>query len=166
VDKLNETGYDIVDLSSNLASSGPNMFTASATAGSTNLGFGIVLMSSNTIIYRSMLQLSFYSIPVARNKDFYGRQSAIDKINEFLLTPRDIDEDEVVKAKSFVICGHGGMGKTQTVAEYVHQCKGAKVFDAIFWVYADEPAKILDRIGQIALSLGLYYQTLQKPWIQ
>lgn len=44
------------------------------------------------------------------------------------------------------------MDKTQIAAEFVHLHKDR--FDAIFWIFADEEAKVAESFGQIALKLG------------
>lgn len=153
MDELDESGYDMAESSSN-QTSGPDPFTASATAGSSDLGFEFVPMASNPRLDHELLKLPCYSIPVARNKDFYGREDVLGKVEEYFSSPRETD-DEDNNARSFALCGPGGIGKTQVAAEYVHRCKSTRAFDAIFWIYADEPSKISDGIGQIAISLGL-----------
>ncbi|KAL0263689.1 hypothetical protein SLS55_002670 [Diplodia seriata] len=53
----------------------------------------------------------------------------------------------------FALVGPGGMGKTQIATEFVHLRKDR--FDAIFWVYADQPVKVANGFLRIALELGL-----------
>lgn len=55
--------------------------------------------------------------------------------------------------ETFAICGPGGMGKTQIATEFIYLHKDR--FDAIFWIYADEEAKVAESFSQIALKLGL-----------
>lgn len=45
------------------------------------------------------------------------------------------------------------MGKTQIASKFVHRRK--KNFDAIFWIYADEPLKISHDFSNVATTLGL-----------
>ncbi|KAH7348146.1 P-loop containing nucleoside triphosphate hydrolase protein [Pyrenochaeta sp. MPI-SDFR-AT-0127] len=101
------------------------------------------------------VKLPCYSVPVARNKDFYGRQNILDEIDQFFSAPGISHREDGDPSRSFALCGPGGMGKTQIATEYVHRCKASNAFDAIFWVYADKPSKISDGISQIAVSLGL-----------
>ncbi|KAF1850931.1 uncharacterized protein K460DRAFT_24339 [Cucurbitaria berberidis CBS 394.84] len=152
IDELDEHGYDLMDVSSNPTTSHPPL-TSSATAGSSGLGFELIPMMSNVKLEST--RLPCYSIPVAQNKDFYGRQDIIDKMDAFFLAPGIPHRKDGDASRSFALCGPGGMGKTQIVTEYVHRCKKAKIFDAIFWIYADKPSKVSDGIAQIAISLDL-----------
>lgn len=129
-------------------------FTNSATAGSSDLGFELVgEMASN--LQLSPPVLPCYLIPVARNKDFFGRQDVLDQIGTFLSSTTAVNDEEPEHSKSFALCGPGGIGKTQIVTEYAYRCREAKTFDAIFWIYADGPTKLAEGIAQIATSLQL-----------
>jgi hypothetical protein len=110
-------------------------------------------MLSNVKLDRT--RLPCYSVPVARNKDFFGREDIIDKINACFHAPETTPREDGDPSRSFALCGAGGIGKTQIVTEYVHRCKDRQVFDAIFWIYADKPSKVADGIAQIAISLDL-----------
>jgi hypothetical protein len=129
-------------------------FTNSATAGSSDLGFELVgEMASNLQLGPPVLPC--YLIPVARNKDFFGRQDVIEQIGTFLSSIAVINDEAPEHSKSFALCGPGGIGKTQIVTEYAYRCREAKAFDAIFWIYADTATKLAEGIAQIATSLQL-----------
>lgn len=55
--------------------------------------------------------------------------------------------------RQFALCGFGGIGKTEIARESSRRYKSS--FDAIFWVMADEIAKLNHHYQQISLRLGL-----------
>lgn len=55
--------------------------------------------------------------------------------------------------RQFALCGFGGIGKTEIAREFARRHKDA--FDAVFWVMADEIAKLDNHFQQISLALGL-----------
>lgn len=129
-------------------------FTNSATAGSSDLGFEL-LEGMTTNLQLDVPVLPCYLIPVARNKDFFGRQDVLDQISSALPSNAAVNEQESESSKSFALCGPGGIGKTQIVTEYAYLCREMKAFDAIFWIYADSESKLAEGIAQIATSLKL-----------
>ncbi|KAK3935064.1 tetratricopeptide repeat domain-protein [Diplogelasinospora grovesii] len=90
-----------------------------------------------------------------RNKDFFSRQSILDKLDTSLL-PTDnstLLRPENISQKYVVLCGIGGIGKTSIAIEYVFSRR--EKFDAVFWIRADEPSKLEQDFGRIATELGL-----------
>ncbi|CRL27750.1 unnamed protein product [Penicillium camemberti] len=55
--------------------------------------------------------------------------------------------------KQFALCGLGGIGKTEIAREFARRHKDS--FDAVFWVVADDIAKLDHHYQQISLALGL-----------
>ncbi|KAF2205660.1 hypothetical protein GQ43DRAFT_269423 [Delitschia confertaspora ATCC 74209] len=150
-------GYCLFDDGESISNptSGPERNTASATAGTSDLGYEIVPMPSPGYNPREVPNLPCHMIPITRNKDFYGRESILDEVDKHFFPSGISGHENSNNAKSFALCGPGGMGKTQIAAEYAHRCRESHKFDAIFWVYADEQSKISDGIGQIAINLKL-----------
>lgn len=94
--------------------------------------------------------------PRVRNSAFFGRSDILKELDEALLpTEEKLISSEVVALglKQFVVCGLGGVGKTEVALEFAYSRKSR--FDAIFLVAADEPSKLASGFCQIALSLGL-----------
>jgi hypothetical protein len=103
-------------------------------------------------------EMPCFMMPLAKNKDFYGRQSYLAMLDRAFFddspgTPSSSIISEVDTPKTFAICGPGGMGKTQLAAEFVYTRKDR--FDAIFWIHADRAAKVAEDFGKIAVQLGL-----------
>lgn len=82
-----------------------------------------------------------------RNPRFIGRQNVLRQIDDVLLSS-DVDQ-----LRSFVVCGNGGIGKTELAIEYVHSRRGR--FDAIFWLNGEEPSILASTFSSIAVALGL-----------
>lgn len=55
--------------------------------------------------------------------------------------------------RQFALCGFGGIGKTEIAREFSRRHKAS--FDAVFWVVADEVARLDHHYQQILLALGL-----------
>jgi hypothetical protein len=64
-----------------------------------------------------------------------------------------LSEDAQKGLRSFILCGLGGIGKTEIAIEYLHSRKES--FQAIFWVSADTPEKLAAGYSEIARALGL-----------
>jgi len=130
--------------------------TRRATQGSSALSAEMVSMVSDFSLTRREPRLPCYIIHPGRNADFYGRCDVLQLLDKTFLRPLSNDEAQHVGGKelrSLAICGPGGIGKTQVAAEYVHTRKDH--FDAIFWVYADQPTKIAEGFSRIAIEMGL-----------
>lgn len=77
-----------------------------------------------------------------RNHEFYGRQDILLQLDQHLLTPsaEAAFSGEPQSPRHVAICGIGGVGKTSIAIEYAFSRQD--MFDAIFWIRADEPAKL------------------------
>lgn len=114
------------------------------------------LYTSDSDVYRlGRSTLPCYLIPFGRNKAFFGRTKELEAI-EKALCPQSSSgrlEEEYALLKTFAICGPGGMGKSQLAIEFVNRNK--TLFDAIFYVHADEHSKLAQDFNSIAIALGL-----------
>ncbi|OIW30948.1 hypothetical protein CONLIGDRAFT_668824 [Coniochaeta ligniaria NRRL 30616] len=88
------------------------------------------------------------SLQDRKNPNFFGRDDVMKLIDRHLLPTAGPDD-----LRSFTIWGIGGIGKTQIAIEYSITRKD--LFDAIFWVQADDLGKIAASFSQIAAQLGL-----------
>ncbi|KAI0447529.1 hypothetical protein F4803DRAFT_573382 [Xylaria telfairii] len=87
-----------------------------------------------------------------RGRIFFRRQDILDAMRDALLPVAKAYRDGP-DLKQFALCGLGGIGKTEIALEFALRFKDS--FDAIFWVQADETAK-LDRCFQdMSVKLGL-----------
>lgn len=93
-------------------------------------------------------------MPYNDNERFRGREELLSEIAQALdPRPESASAEDAVRLRSFAITGHGGMGKSQAAAKYVHRRK--QTFDAIFWVLADTRSKLYGSFKSIAVTLGL-----------
>jgi hypothetical protein len=85
---------------------------------------------------------------------FYPRDIPLRRLDEALLPlPRTSDEDRTENLSTFVLCGLGGIGKTEIALEFAFSRQ--EHFDAIFFLHADQSNKLADEFGQISVKLVL-----------
>ncbi|PPJ52979.1 hypothetical protein CBER1_10953 [Cercospora berteroae] len=98
--------------------------------------------------------LPFYYIPYEPNKDFFGREDLLAKLQQHLYPDTHLgpqaDHEEL---STFAICGPGGMGKTQTAAQFA--LSSTNKYDAILWMRAETHAKLANDFNKVAVALGL-----------
>lgn len=87
-----------------------------------------------------------------RGRVFFGRQNVLDAIRDELLPIEKVNRDGP-DLRQFALCGLGGVGKTEIAMEFALRFKDC--FDAIFWVHADEAAKLDKCFQDISVKLGL-----------
>lgn len=88
-----------------------------------------------------------------RNGDFCGREDILERLASELLPPKTAVTASSTNLRQFALCGFGGIGKTEIAREFSRRHKDS--FDAVFWVVADEIAKLDHHYQQISLALGL-----------
>src|SRR4051794_16421183 len=96
------------------------------------------------------VQRPVWTIP-ARVRGFTGRADLLAEL-EATLRP---GEPTVVQA----VTGMGGIGKTTTAIEYAHRHRDE--FDIAWWVPAENPALLPERLAELALALDLTTATTQ-----
>jgi hypothetical protein len=77
---------------------------------------------------------------VTRSRDFFGRQDALEKLDRFLLPATKSFSSQATVQRHAVLCGMAGLGKTEIAIQFAFSRRDA--FDAVFWIRADETAKI------------------------
>jgi hypothetical protein len=77
----------------------------------------------------------------------------LERLAAELLPPKNAVTSSGNALRQFALCGFGGIGKTEIAREFARRHKGS--FDAVFWVVADEIAKLEHHYQQISLALGL-----------
>ena len=101
-------------------------------------------------------QLPTHLMPLHRNKQFFGRTYALEALKEALLPKDNIASSgakPITFPRTFTIHGPGGIGKTQVAAEFLNSQH--HVFDATFWIHAEDTAKISQGFRNIAVKLQL-----------
>ena len=96
--------------------------------------------------------LPCHVVPGVKNKNFYGRRKVIDDI-ERCLAPSEFDAGDNKRAKAFAVCGPGGIGKTQVANEFV--LTHMDMYEAIFWVHAEEATTLADEFSRLAVDLDI-----------
>ena len=89
-----------------------------------------------------------WNIP-ARVADFTGRTELLDELDTALVTGGRV----VVQA----VTGISGVGKTSTAIEYAHRHHDR--FDIAWWIRAEDPALVPDRLAELAHALNLAHPT-------
>ncbi|KAL6716568.1 hypothetical protein ACLMJK_006135 [Lecanora helva] len=85
---------------------------------------------------------------------FFGREDVLSLIGNALLPSKDkMISSESEGLRQFAICGMGGLGKTEIATEFAVRSKD--LFDGVFWIPADDPAKLDAAFSLIAKQLGL-----------
>ncbi|KAI0100946.1 tetratricopeptide repeat domain-containing protein [Nemania sp. FL0031] len=124
-----------------------------AEAGSTDSGFEIIPSLGDKPSPRRQINLPCILLePPDQKRVFFGRDDVLDVIRDALV-PFSQDNRDVQDLRQFALCGLGGIGKTEIALEFVLKYKDE--FDAVFWVRADEPAKLDECFKEISINLGL-----------
>ncbi|KAJ8130476.1 hypothetical protein O1611_g3151 [Lasiodiplodia mahajangana] len=86
------------------------------------------------------------------NTVFFGRQNVLSAIRDALV-PIGRARNDSSGLRQFALCGLGGVGKTEIARQFALRFKDS--FDAVFWVQADETAKLDRCFQEISVKLGL-----------
>ncbi|MFJ9769682.1 FxSxx-COOH system tetratricopeptide repeat protein [Kitasatospora sp. NPDC101157] len=81
-----------------------------------------------------------------RDPGFTGRGRLLDRLRDRFTGPAD-------RAPVQVLYGMGGVGKSQTAAEYAHRFGAG--YDVTWWIRAEEPADVPRQLAELATALGL-----------
>lgn len=85
------------------------------------------------------------------NHKFVGRKAILRQLDDALLPPGFVQANSA--SRYCTLYGLGGIGKTEVAIEFAHSREQS--FDAIFWVQADEIAKLAESFDRIARALRL-----------
>jgi tetratricopeptide (TPR) repeat protein len=92
---------------------------------------------------------SIWNVPYQRNMFFTGREELLDRLY-YLLNKRT---SVVAVTQTCALTGLGGIGKTQTVLEYLY--RHCEEYDAVFWLKGDTRENLLSDFLHIASLFGL-----------
>ncbi|RDW64633.1 hypothetical protein BP6252_10284 [Coleophoma cylindrospora] len=98
------------------------------------------------------------TIPLPRNKRFYGRAAVLQKLRDAFFPPERDDKSHRSQGRStasYTISGIGGIGKTQVAAEFGYDCIENDLFDAVFWIGAESTKAVHEGFQRIASELEL-----------
>jgi hypothetical protein len=95
------------------------------------------------------------AMPWPRNRKFYGRAAVLQKLRDtFFPSGRDL-RSHARSITSYTISGMGGIGKTEVAVEFAYDCIENDLFDAVFWIHAENATIIHDGFQRIASELKL-----------
>jgi tetratricopeptide (TPR) repeat protein len=109
-----------------------------------------------------------WNVPYQRNPFFTGREDVLTRLHEMLNR-----EKAVVAIAQHALCGLGGIGKTQTVLEYIYRYESE--YQAVFWIKADTRENLFADFLSLAQLLTLPERDAQdqrvataaiKRWLQ
>ncbi|KAJ5948681.1 hypothetical protein N7454_001988 [Penicillium verhagenii] len=125
-----------------------------ATEGTSISGFDIVHPPPPSAETKKSLNLPCILLNThSANEDFCGREDILERLAAELLPSESMATTSGSGPRQFALCGFGGIGKTEIAREFSRRHKGS--FDAVFWVIADEVAKLDHHYQEISLALGL-----------
>ena len=85
------------------------------------------------------------------NEDFRCREDIVERLAAELLSSKSLVSASSTALRQCALCGFDGIGKTELALEFVRCHKSS--FNAVFWVVANETAKIDHQYQQISLAL-------------
>jgi len=88
-----------------------------------------------------------WNVPYNRNVHFTGRDDELADLQRSLASPE-------AARRVQVICGLGGVGKTQLALEYVYRAKDH--YKIVWWINADEPATLALGYAKLATKIGMH----------
>lgn len=143
----------------------PIISSVDATDGSSQLGFETVHRNYSMDVPRPKLRLPCIMLEhYEPNPSFSGRNEIMERLKKELIPSKNkVMASQNTGLRQFALCGFGGMGKTEIAQEFAWTHRNE--FDAVFWVTADEAAKIDSRYQQICIGLGLEDQTESKSHV-
>lgn len=87
------------------------------------------------------------------NPHFQGRSDTLQMIDRVFRCVPGAPAVATTSVVGFMVCGLGGVGKTQVAVSYMFSRK--ECFQAVFWLQADQRGKLDDAFKKIATQLGL-----------
>lgn len=87
-------------------------------------------------------------MPFGVNERFYGREDVLQRVRE-VLDP----QEGTFQPRSLALHGMGGVGKTQIALQYANSSR--HIYNAIFWISADNSIKMAQNFLEVGQKLGL-----------
>lgn len=84
-----------------------------------------------------------------RNPDFVGREELLEQLRIRLLEP----SDKATAVLPEALHGMGGVGKSQTVVEYIY--RHASEYDIVWWIPSEHPTTVRSSFVDLAKRLGI-----------
>lgn len=118
--------------------------------------YEVVLSSSDARVPEHLVYVQnlFFETP---NADFQGRGKTLARMDEILLPSPTSSMTIENLPRTYILCGPGGIGKTQTALHYFHSRQNK--FDVALWVQANSFETLDQAFRDIAFKLNL--QTLK-----
>lgn len=97
---------------------------------------------------------TFYTVPARHVQEFFGQRHVLDRIENVL------ENRDALRQRVAVLCGMGGLGKTQLALEYCRRSR-FKPYSWIFWIDATSRTSIDKAFVELAELLKAPTQTFQ-----
>ncbi|KAJ5955542.1 hypothetical protein N7501_009821 [Penicillium viridicatum] len=124
-----------------------------AAEGTSLSGVGFVSLTPKSDIAKPLHLPCFLLNTQSANEDFCSREDILERLATELLPPKIRVTTSGTALRQFALYGFGGIGKTEIAREFARRHKNS--CDAVFWVVADEIAKLDHHYQQISLAPGL-----------
>ena len=89
----------------------------------------------------------FYYVPIEKSSQFSGRDHILEALSSAL------NPQSTTQLQSCALYGLGGVGKTETALQYI--AANRDLFEAVFWIAADNVISIGHSFLEVAKGLGL-----------
>ncbi|KAJ5437887.1 uncharacterized protein N7458_008885 [Penicillium daleae] len=130
------------------------MAFSQTTEGTSISGFNLIYPTPSNTETKKPLQLPCILLNTySANKDFCGREDILELLATELLPSKSTATASGSGLRQFALYGFRGIGKTEIARKFSRRHKTS--FDAVFWVTADEIAKLDHHYQEISLALGL-----------
>ena len=160
---INDSHRQSSSSSQDLLSLTPPLSSSSASKIGTDSSYELIDSMAGLATNPRQIRLPcYFTKPHARNRDYFPRPDVLAPIENALICPEAGIEGIVGQSlNTFVLCGMGGLGKTEIAMEFVFS--HLHDYDAVFIFHADQASTLAEEFSQAAIQLGLQRKDTADP---